>query len=162
MRHIPCSLALALVGGLCAPSAARAMDLGLTGSWSTSVSSSDLISGAGSELTTAYESSAGAIDLDVTLAADAGDVWRIEVRRADSTWDSSVKVWVRRTDGGTGDGSVVGGLTWMEVGPTDQLFFTGAGNRTGMSVQVRVDGLSLSVPPAAYLTTLQYTLVDTV
>lgn len=151
----------ALGGVLYTPGAALAMDLAEAGSWSVSVSSADLVAGAGSGLVSSKSSATSEVLFDVTLTAGDTDNWRIDVRRTNSVWDATVKVWVRRTGSGGGTGSIANGLSWAEVGTTDIAFFDGAGDRSDVPVQLRITGISLSIAPDAYLTTLEYTLIDT-
>lgn len=143
------------------PSSALAMDLGAAGSWSTSITNADLISGAGSELQSTHVSGSSEVALEVSATSSSTDSWRIDIRRADSVWDPAIKLWVRRTGGGSGTGSIADGLSWIEVGSTDTAFFSGQGNRTGVPIQLRITGVSLSISPDAYLRTVHYTLVDT-
>lgn len=150
-----------LGGGMFAAQDARAMDLAATGAWSTAITQADLVAGAGSNLQGSHDSGAGAIVLEVSLASGSTDAWRIDVRRTESVWDDSVHVWVRRTGSGSGDGSISDGLSWIELGATDTAFFSGQGDRSGVAVQVRISGISLSVSPDSYLCTVQYTLIDT-
>lgn len=151
----------ALVGALCAPGAARAMDLAESGSWSPSISSADLVAGAGTQLSANEDSATSEVILDITLTGGDSDAWRVDVRRADSAWDADLHVWVRRTGSGSGTGTITDGLSWTEVLSTDATFYSGAGDRTNVPVQIRVTGISLSLSPDAYLTSLHYTLVDT-
>jgi hypothetical protein len=160
MLHRRLALAASL-GVLCTPGAACAMDVALTGSWTVSLGASDLASGPGSPFTSTQASASSEIRIDVTLTAGNTDNWRLDVRKADTTWDPSIHVWVRRTGTGSGAGSVADGLSWVEVTSTDTEFYSGAGDRTGIPVQVRITGISLSVPPASYYANLTYSLVDT-
>ena len=151
----------ALMGVSYAPSAASAMDLAASGSWSVPVTASDLVAGAGTGLVSSKDSASTEVVLEVTLTSGSTDRWRIDLRRANSVWDGDVHVWVRRTGSGSGTGSVTDGLSWTEVRSTDTTFFEGEGDRSGLPIQIRVTGISLSITPDAYLTSLQYTLVDT-
>lgn len=141
------------------PAAASAMDLALTGAWSTTIDAGDL--DASGQLVGTHDSATDAVLLDITLTTDAADTWRIDVRRSDTTWDPNVRVWVRRTGSGTGAGFLEGGASFVEVGAANALFFSGGGDRSGVTVQVRITGVSLGVPPSTYASTLVYTLVDT-
>lgn len=137
------------------------MDIDLSGAWSVLVNASDLQSGAGSGLQGAIQSASSEVTLDVSLTASATDRWRVEVRRTNSVWNSAMHMWVRRTGVGSGLGSVAEGTSWVEVTSTNAAFFEGEGNRSGVPIEIRLTGLSLSVAPDAYLTTIQYTLIDT-
>src|SRR5690606_621950 len=116
----------AVVGGaLLLPATALALDIVVTGTVSDAVTAEDLLGGAGSALASTYESATTAVDLDVQMTTGASDGWRLDIRRVDTAWDPSLRVWVRRTDDGTGPGTVTDGLTWVEVHATDTPFFEG-------------------------------------
>lgn len=151
--------ALVLGGLTSAP--VLAMDLAVTGSWTLPITAADLVAGAGSALRTSLDGGPGDVRVDVDLTGGDDDRWRLEIRRSDASWDPDLRVWVRRTGDGTGTGTIADGDTWVEVGATNSIFFEGSGDRQDVPIQLRLGGLSLEAPPAAYLTALQYTLVDT-
>lgn len=130
-----------------------------SGSWSRSVGASDLVSGAGSDLTAGCESAAGAITLTVTGTTGGTDAWRIDVKKVDIAWISALRIYFRRTDSGSG-GSVSGGTTYQQLTDADLSFFTGAGDVSGIGLQAQLGGLSVSVPPATYSATVYFTVVD--
>jgi hypothetical protein len=148
---------LLLVGLAWAPPA-TALDLALTGSIVETVTAADLTGGAGTGLRATFDAST--VDVEVSTTTAATDAWRIDVRRSGAAWDDGLRVWVRRTDAGSGPGTVAEGTSWIEVGPIDTPFFEGTGDRTGVSVQVRISGVSLALSPDAYASVLHYTLVD--
>ncbi len=131
-------------------------DIVATGGWTRTIDSADLTSGAGSDLTPSYESGADATDLGVTAVGN----YRVDVRRADATWHGDFTLSVRRTQDGSGSGSISGGTTYQTVTTSDAEFFTGNGDRTGIKVQYQVDGLSVDVAPDTYSSTVTFTIVD--
>lgn len=159
VRRVPVLAALSLT--LCVGQPARAMDLAASGAWSLGIDASDLLSGAGSEIQASHDSGTGAVALEISATSGSTDTWRIDIRRATSGWDPDLRLWARRTGDGSGPGSVSDGTSWQEIGSTDATFFTGQGDRTGVTVQLRITGLSLSISPDAFLSTVHYTLVDT-
>ncbi|MFZ5478848.1 MAG: hypothetical protein ACOZNI_18895 [Myxococcota bacterium] len=161
MRFRPAGTLLLVMAASLRPAPAAALDLALAGSWSTVVDASDLTAGPGSALQTTHESGANEVIADVTLSAGASDAWRVDVRRLDVSWPAGARVWVRRTGAGSGSGSISGGSTWLEVTSVDTPLFAGAGDRTSVPLQVRVTGVSLSMPPDSYVSSLLYTVVDT-
>jgi hypothetical protein len=138
------------------PFLAYAADIVATGGWNRTIDSSDLTSGAGSDLNPAYESASGATTLDVVAAAG----YRVDVRQSTGTWDAAMTLYARRTSAGTGSGSVSGGDTYQEITTVDAEFFSGDSDRTGVDVQYRVDGLSIDVSPDTYMTTVSFTITD--
>ncbi|MCK6501912.1 hypothetical protein L6R53_00665 [Myxococcota bacterium] len=159
VRRVPALVALALTLGVSLP--AQAMDLAASGSFSLGIDASDLTSGAGSELQDSHDSGTGAIALQVSATSGSTDAWRIDIRRASSGWDPDLRLWARRTGDGSGDGSIAGGASWQEIGTTDSTFFSGEGDRSSITVQVRITGVSLAISPDSFLSTVHYTLVDT-
>lgn len=138
----------------CSP--ALGSDLTAVGGWSRTVNSGDLAAGAGSNLLAAYESAAGASTVDISNTGGAG--WRVDIRRSDGNWDSHFTLSVRRTSDGAGAGSVSGGDAYQAVGTNDTTLFTGVANRSGVDLQYRLSGMSVSVPPGSYTTTVILTV----
>jgi len=137
------------------------IDITTTGSWSEYIDVDDLQSGAGSDLTDTYTSAVDEVTLDIDNTTGSSDSWRVDVSRADTDWPTGVRLYVQRTSAGTGSGSISGGGTYSEVTSSDTTFFSGAGDRTGIDIQLRITGMSLSVSPDTYLTTVTYSVVDT-
>ncbi len=136
-------------------------DITATGNWSETIDASDLIGGAGSDLTSTYESASAQTSITITNTQNNVDDWRVDVRRADTTWHGNFTLSVQRTGDGTGGGSISGGVSYQAVGTTDASFFSGAGDRTGITVQLKLDGMSVQVPINTYSTTVTFTVVDT-
>lgn len=139
---------------------AAAIDLAGAGGWSETVTAADLTAGAGTDLLATYTSAADALVFSVGNCLDPSDAWRVDVRRGDVTWASQLSLSVRRTGEGTGLGVINGGLDYLPVGTSDVAFFSGAGDRLGIPVQVQVGGVSIQVEPGSYSTTLILTVVD--
>jgi len=148
-------LALSFAGELHA-----APSITVTGSWVESIDKNNLTSGAGSDLASTYTSASGQVTIDVSGAVDSSDNWRVDVKKVDSSWDSQLHPYVVRTSDGSG-GSVSGGGSFQEVTDVDATFFSGAGNVTGIQVQLKMTGASVQLDPASYSTAIYYTIVDT-
>lgn len=137
----------------------RAQDITVTGSWSGSIDGSDLQSGAGSDLVDTYESLSDQIIIDVTGAGM--NSWRVDVSKVDGNWDGNFHLYVRRTSDGIGMGPINGGTAYQEVMDTDQSFFDSQQSRTDIHVQLKLNGVSVQIPPDAYSTTVYYTVINT-
>ncbi len=137
-----------------------AISVTLTGDWNLTITSSDLISGAGSDLKSDYESSVDAVSISISGTTGALDSWRIDVDKVDSNWHSDLILYVKRTSDGTG-GSVSGGTSYQQVTDTNQSFFSGSDDVSGISVQSKLSGVSIQIPPDTYATAVYYTVVDT-
>jgi hypothetical protein len=155
LRWWVCAAAVALA------TPAWGIDLSLVGAWSEPIGASDLVSGAGSDLADAYESTVDEVVITIATTTGAGDNWRVDVRKSDTNWPSSFKLWVQRTSDGTGPGSITGGTTYQQVTGSDASFFSGAGDRSNVDVRVKLTGASVSELPDTYVASLIYTVVDT-
>lgn len=158
MGMILCILSIDVAFLMATPAAA--FDITVTGSWTEYIDQNDLRSGIGTNLNGTYTSATNVNLVTITGAVDNSDAWQITIRRMDNAWNDLMQVSARRTSGGTGGGSVTGGQTYIQVTTSDQQFFTGTGNRSGVRIQLRVTGVSLLIPPSQYSTTIQYTVVD--
>lgn len=138
-----------------------AIDITATGGWTRTITSSDLISGAGSNLINSYQSSSNATIINILNCINNNDRWRVDISRTDNIWNSNFILSVRRTSSGTGGGAINGGTVYMQITTVSQRFFMGRGNRSNINVQYRLNGMSINVAPNIYSTTVTYTLVDT-
>jgi len=132
----------------------------VAGDWSETIDSSDLIAGAGSDLQSTYESAADAVLVSVSGTGGGADTWRMDVKKTDTSWHGSFVLSLRRTSSGTG-GSVSGGDSYQQVTDSYNSFFSGSDDVSGIKVQLKLDGVSIQVPPDSYATTVYYTVVDT-
>jgi len=139
---------------------AYATDITATGSWTLTIGAGDLVAGPGSDLIGTYESAAAQVSFDIINVPGLDGQWRVDVRRSDTAWHADLVLWSRRTGDGAGTGSIAGGTVYQSVGATDAEFFSGGRDRTGIDVQFQLTGVSVSVPPATYTTTVVYTVVD--
>ena len=137
----------------------RAIDLTANGTILRTIGPNDLTGGAGSHLNPTYEN---LNDLALSISTTTGieDNWRVDVRRSDTLWHSSLTLSVKRTGDGLGSGLISGGLSYLPVDVMDTSFFSGSGDRSGINLGIQLSGMSVSVPPNNYSTTLTFTVVD--
>lgn len=136
-----------------------AATLSATGGWTQNINSSNLTFGAGSDLADTYLSAAAATTLTVSGCASDTEDWQILIKRIDNLWDSAHFVLsVKRTSVGTGAGIISGGDSFQVVGTTDALFITGQGNRSGITVQYQLTGMSIRTSPNNYSTVVEFTI----
>ena len=133
------------------------------GNWDVTLSAANLTGGAGTDFVSQIESSSDLVNIDVTLTQPNGN-WRVDIRRTDVAWNGALSLYARRTADGTPGGgsnaSITGGTTYLQLTTTDQQFFSGRRTRTGIKIQLRLNGLSVNLGQATYRTTINYTLVD--
>jgi len=77
-----------------------------------------------------------------------------------TSWQSEVILSVQRKGDGSGAGSISNGTSYTTVGTSDVYFFEGTGDKTDIPVQYEISGMSISMPPGTYSTTLTFTVVD--
>jgi hypothetical protein len=146
-------LSSSLLAMACWAGAARGADIAVTGNWSRLVDQADLISGAGSDIRTPIVSSAQ-VTLDISNTS--GGSWSVMARKSDLNWPAGVGIAVKRTsDGG---GSISGGTAYITLTSSDQTLFSGAGDRTGIQLQLETDGLSVSHGADNYSLNIIYTI----
>ncbi len=132
-----------------------AADLVTDGNWVESINGSDLVSGAGSDLKSQFESVSGVTSLTISNAPGA---WSLRVQCAGSGGHKDVTVYVKRSSSGTGPGSISGGTAYMALTGSGAELFTGTEARSGISLQYKITGLSRRVSPATYLSSITFTV----
>ncbi len=139
------------------PVSGHGQDVSASGGWSETIDVGDLVSGAGSDLTDAYVSSASATTISVTYAGS----WRIDAKRTDSIWHADYTLFGQRTSAGSGSGSIAGGLSYQSISTSDATFFSGTQDRSSVDIQYKLTGMSVNAQPATYSTTVTFTMVST-
>ena len=134
-----------------------AITITVQGTWAKTVGSADLTAGAGSDLTSTYESSSNQGVLSIGSTAGS---WRVDVKKLDTSWDSDLHLEVRRTSDGTGSGSISGGASYVEITGVDTTLCSGDDERSDVDLQLRISGVSVSLGAANFSTTITYTVVD--
>lgn len=131
-------------------------DLMSTGDWTRQIGASDLNGGAGSDLTSQYESAPGSTTL--TISNTTPGTWRVYARRSDSTWNGSVALSIKRTSDGSGPGTISGASSYVQLTLIDTEICSGTGDRTTVGLQFRLDGMSKNVSPGTYSSTVIFTI----
>ncbi len=139
----------------------------ISGSWSLTITSADLTAGAGSDFTSSYESNTDqiSVDIDKVVSGNFWDWflsynWRVDVNKQDVNWHSDMELYVRRTSGGFGFGSISGGTSYQQITSSDRTFFSGNGRRYWIPLQLQLQGMSVEVPPGNYSTVVYYTVTE--
>lgn len=163
-RHViwtvPIALALVIIFLNPAPALA-ALSITVTGSWTQSIDKNNLTGGAGTNLTSTYTSAQNAVLVTILGSKNKSDKWQVTIKRINTTWNGALQISARRTSSGIGLGSISGGQSYIQVTTSDTTFFTGAGDRIAIGVQLQLSGASLQISPNQYVTTIQYTIIDT-
>lgn len=131
----------------------------VTGGFGFVIDETDLTGGAGSEFEPTQESLDNSILIEVGDTTGGTDAWHIEAHKEDAAWHAGLSVSLLRT--GSGTGTVTGGDSLpVELTGTDQVFFSGEGDNTGIPVKIILDGVSVLIPADTYSTTIYLTIVD--
>lgn len=150
------TVAFLILSGL----SACAVDVYAVGGWNFTVDSSCLVGGAGSNLIDSFESKLDATVINITGTGGSGDAWQVQVRKSGVSQLHGATLYVKRTGDGSGSGAVHGGSSYVAVETSDTDFFEGSGDRTDITVQYKVSGISINVPPGTYSTVITFTVVD--
>jgi hypothetical protein len=135
-----------------------AQEVEVTGSWEVDIDVTDMTGGPGSDLNPTYESDVDQID--VAIKGKKTKEWQLYVKRSDWVWDPNFQLFVRRTSDGVGSGYIAGGLDYLEVTESDQLFYYGGKNRSKVNVQLKLDNVSVAIPYDVYTTNVVYTVIE--
>ncbi len=113
----------------------------------------------GEDYSLATESKQDGVRLDIkNLRRQAN--WRVTVSKSDINWDNNVKVYVRRTSSGNGNGSLWGCSNYTQIRNMPQTVLQGRGALNNIYLQYKLDGISLSLPANTYNTDIIYTLYE--
>ena len=148
MRHLGLySLVLGFAGSV------AAADIDVVGHWSRTVTRTDLAAGAGTDIQSPIESPAAIATLDITNTG--GSSWVVRVTWNDIDWAPGTSVAVRRS--GNEDG-ISGGSSYQTLDGLPQDFFCGTGDRSGIQIQFKVDGVTIQTAPQPYNIVVTYTV----
>jgi len=134
-------------------------------SWMESIDENDLTVPleAGYDIDPELETSTSFNQLDVLNVAKAKD-WKVTVSRRDINWPGALTLSVKRTSPGTpcmGCAGVDGGTspaTYIPVTGSEQDFIFGTGEVNNVNIQMKIEGLSLTIDADSYSTEVIYTL----
>jgi hypothetical protein len=162
-RRISKVVLLTIAWALAGPTVFLSAAIGITssGTWSVSIGEANLSGGAGTNLAPTYDSATNQLTINVTGTKNKNDAWRIDVRSVNTSWNANLYLNVLRTSNGTGPGSISGGTSYIQLTTSNQTFFSGKGDRTGITVQLRLSNLSVKIPPATDSAYARFTIVDT-
>lgn len=144
------TLLLILLGHL-----AQGADLTAMGDWTETITATNLVTGAGSDLPSQFESISG---VTVLAISNAPGPWTLRARIAGAGGHGDVIVQVKRTSAGSGTGSVEGGTTYTALNGLDTEIFSGTESRESISLQFKLTGLSCRISPDTYLSSVIFTV----
>lgn len=134
---------------------ANGADLTSMGDWVETITATNLVAGAGSDLQPQFESISGVTMLTISNAPGA---WTLRARLSGTGSHGDVSVQVKRTSTGGGTGSIDGGTAYIELSGLDSEIFSGTESRGSISLQFKLTGLSCRVTPETYLSSIIFTI----
>jgi hypothetical protein len=138
----------------------------VSGSWNANIPSSTIIE-AGNNYTGNYASASNQVQISHTVNPFWywGHSWTVEIRKNDVNWDTSLKLYARRTGNGSGQilcsSTITGGLSYQEITGIDTYFYSGRCNRSNVPIQYELRNLSVLIPAGNQSTTITYTVTVT-
>lgn len=118
---------------------------------------------AGADLQSSFVSAPDFNQLDIlNMASSQG--WKISVSRRDINWPAAFVPYIQRTSSGVPCGTCAGvnPVTsvngYLQITSMEQYFIYGTGEVTGIDVQFKVEGISLSVQADSYSTEVIFTI----
>jgi len=148
MRKMVFSILAMLVIVFLSPRASFAISISASGGWSETIDENDLLSGAGSDLQSTYESATDATLLTISECQNSDDTWQVSVSYSSSSWPFTLSV---KKSGGN----------YQTITTTQADFFSGSGDTSDIALQYKLEGMSIEIAPGTYSSTITYTVVDT-
>jgi hypothetical protein len=133
---------------------AYASDLTMMGGWTENVTAANLVSGAGSDLAP-LESVSGNVIVNV---ANTAGTWHLKARLGAGQWNNNFTIWVKRSSDGSGSGTIAGGAGYVQLTATDAEIFTGLNDRSNISLQFKLTGLTKTTLPNTYNSPIIFTV----
>ncbi len=90
----------------------------------------------------------------------ARGAWQLNAKRSDSLWDGDYSIFIKRTSDETGPGTISGGSAYVELSTFDTQIFTGTDNRSDISIQYKLTGMSKNISPDTYITSVIVTVIE--
>lgn len=145
----------------------QTLEFKLKGSWSYTVSASEIIE-AGNDFSGTYESNSNQATFTLRLKPNNWNnqieyTWTIDIMVSDTDWHPDIGLYARVTDRGKGFGInpyMYGGETYIPVTSTNQQFLYGSAGRRNVRIQYELRDISVTLPAKSYSTTIIYTIVS--
>jgi hypothetical protein len=125
----------------------RAADISVTNNWHFEIGQGSLQGGAGTGLPGTWQSAPN--QCEISVSNTQGGAWTINIQKVDTNWNSSLALWVRRTDITS---------SYQRIDNISKAFFTGSGDKV-IPIQFQITGVSLSISPSEYDTTIHYSVI---
>ncbi len=129
--------------------------------------SNGAITEAGMDFQKDIELSANEIILSITILPQNLDnviynSWQIDVRKNDFDWNESLELFIRRTGEGKSDfnNKPQNGDYYQKIESNNSFLFSGQGWIYDIPLQLKLTGLSVTLPAKSYSSEIIFTLID--
>jgi hypothetical protein len=147
---------------------AKTQTITANSSWNISIPA-NTITEAGNNYTTNITSPINQTLVNFSVPAGLlGANYTVSIHKVDTDWHSNLSLWAQRTGNGTSiglfsTGSIVGGVTFLQLTNSPQTFFNGntgilSSGRTNIPIQYEIRGISVLLPVKTYTTTIVFTV----
>jgi hypothetical protein len=88
--------------------------------------------------------------------------WQISVSKFDIDWSNDLELMIRRTGDGQSDyhNKPQNGTQYQVIEASNNHFFSGQGWIKSIPIQLKISGLSVTLPAKSYVTEIIFTLID--
>lgn len=88
--------------------------------------------------------------------------WQIQVSKNDLDWNSDLELWIKRAGNGTSEYDIKtqNGEYYQKIEANNTFFFDGRGWIDAIPIQIKISGLSVTIPAKTYSTAILFTLID--
>ncbi len=88
--------------------------------------------------------------------------WQIHVSKNDIEWNEALEIYIRRTGDGKSDynNKPQNGFYYQKLDSNSTLLFSGQGWINSIPLQLKITGLSVTLPAKSYATEIIFTLID--
>lgn len=97
-----------------------------------------------------------------TVQNNIYNTWHIQVRRNDLSWHPNLNIHLQRT--GEGDyyyaNTLSGASEYISISSINQTFINGRGWIDNIPFQLKITGISATLPAKSYSTEIVFTLID--
>jgi hypothetical protein len=88
--------------------------------------------------------------------------WQIQVSKNDLEWNEALELYIRRTGDGKSDynNKPQNGYYYQKIDANSTFLFSGQGWINSIPLQIKITGLSVTLPAKSYVTDIVFTLID--
>lgn len=88
--------------------------------------------------------------------------WQVQVSKNEIDWDSQLELWIKRAGDGKSEYNLrpQSGTDFQKLESYNSIFFDGNGWINAIPIQLKITGLSVTLPAKMYTSEIVFTLID--